>query len=339
MTVTKKRPSDLTSLERFNLYYREKEDPLTGAEKTKRFIWNPKTREFCGRTGTSWSKIALFYFIFYSALAILVAICMWTFLQLLDTRQPMWQLEKSIIGTNPGLGFRPMPPEVASSVIWYKGNDPGSYNFWVKELSQFLAVYKRDGKKSGASQNIHNCDFKLPAPAGKVCDVDISAWGPCLEENHFAYQKSTPCVFLKLNKIFGWKPAFYNSSDSLPGEMPDDLKEHIRNMTAYDKNYLNMVWVSCQGENPADRENIGPIQYMPYRGFPGYYFPYTNQEGYLSPLVAVHLQRPKSKKTLSVRTTLLAGVLINIECRAWARNIMYDRHEGMGTVHIEIMIE
>ncbi|CAH2210244.1 jg22124, partial [Pararge aegeria aegeria] len=54
-----------------------------------------------------------------------------------------------------------------------------------------------------------------------------------------------------------------------------------------------MVWVSCQGENPADRENIGPIQYLPYRGFPGYYFPYTNQEGYLSPLVAVHLQRPK----------------------------------------------
>jgi hypothetical protein len=58
---------------------------------------------------------------------------------------------------------------------------------------------------------------------------------------------------------------------------------------------LNMVWVSCQGENPADRENIGPIQYLPYRGFPGYYFPYTNQEGYLSPLVAVHFQRPKSK--------------------------------------------
>ncbi|XP_047041943.1 sodium/potassium-transporting ATPase subunit beta-2-like [Helicoverpa zea] len=327
MTATKKRTSDLTSLERFNMYYREKEVPLTGAQKVKRFIWNPKTRQFCGRTGASWSKIALFYFIFYSALAILVAICMWTFLQLLDTRQPMWQLEKSIIGTNPGLGFRPMPPEVASSVIWYKGNDPGSYKFWVKELSKFLAVYKRDGKKAGASQNIHNCDFQLPAPAGKVCDVDISAWGPCLEDNHFAYQKSTPCVFLKLNKIFGWKPAFYNSSEHLPEEMPTDLKEHIKNMTAYDKNYLNMVWVSCQGENPADRENIGPIQYMPYRGFPGYYFPYTNQEGYLSPLVAVHLQRPNT------------GVLINIECRAWARNIMYDRHEAMGAVHIEIMIE
>jgi hypothetical protein len=55
MTV-KKRPSDLTSLERFNLYYKEKEDPLTARERMKRFIWNPKTRQFCGRTGSSWCK-------------------------------------------------------------------------------------------------------------------------------------------------------------------------------------------------------------------------------------------------------------------------------------------
>lgn len=56
MTVTKKRPSDLTSLERFNLYYKEKEPPLSGAQKFKRFVWNPKTRQFLGRTGGSWCE-------------------------------------------------------------------------------------------------------------------------------------------------------------------------------------------------------------------------------------------------------------------------------------------
>ncbi|XP_063358847.1 sodium/potassium-transporting ATPase subunit beta-2-like [Cydia amplana] len=327
MTV-KKRPSDLNSLERFNLYYKAKEPPLTAGQKVKRYIWNPKTRQFCGRTAGSWSKIALFYFIFYAALALLVAICMWTFLQLLDAKQPMWQLEKSIIGTNPGLGFRPTPSDVASSVIWYKGNDVGSQQFWVKELKKFLEAYKRDNKKVGAGRNTHTCD-KQPPPPGKVCDVDINApaWFPCVESNSFAYNKSTPCVFLKLNKIYGWKPHYYNSSDHLPKDMPEDLKSHVRNMTAFDKQNLNMVWVSCQGENPADRENIGPIQYLPKRGFPGYYFPYTNQDGYLSPLVAVHFMRPKT------------GTLINVECRAWAHNIKYDRHEGMGSVHIEIMIE
>lgn len=59
---------------------------------------------------------------------------------------------------------------------------------------------------------------------------------------------------------------------------------------------LNTIWVSCQGENPLDRENIGPIHYVPRnRGFPGYFYPFENNEGYLSPLLAIHLERPKSK--------------------------------------------
>jgi sodium/potassium-transporting ATPase subunit beta len=58
---------------------------------------------------------------------------------------------------------------------------------------------------------------------------------------------------------------------------------------------LSSIWVSCEGENPADLENIGPISYYPRRGFPGYYFPYQNQEGYLSSLVAIHFERPVRK--------------------------------------------
>lgn len=58
---------------------------------------------------------------------------------------------------------------------------------------------------------------------------------------------------------------------------------------------MNTVWVSCEGENPADVENIGPIEYYPRQGFPGYYFPYENSEGYLSPLVAVHFTKPVRK--------------------------------------------
>ena len=57
----------------------------------------------------------------------------------------------------------------------------------------------------------------------------------------------------------------------------------------------NTVWVSCGGENPADVENIGPVQYIPRRGFPAYYYPFTNKEGYLSPLVAVLFEKPRSE--------------------------------------------
>lgn len=59
---------------------------------------------------------------------------------------------------------------------------------------------------------------------------------------------------------------------------------------------LNTIWVSCEGENPADVENVGPIKYIPSsRGFPGYFYPYENSEGYLSPVIAIHFERPRSK--------------------------------------------
>lgn len=34
-----------------------------------------------------------------------------------------------------------------------------------------------------------------------------------------------------------------------------------------------------------------------------------------------------------------AGVLINIECKAWAKNIYHDRHERRGSVHFELMVD
>lgn len=77
--------------------------------------------------------------------------------------------------------------------------------------------------------------------------------------------------------------------------MPDKLKRHIK--TVGNPAERNTVWVSCEGENPADQENVGPINIIPRQGFPGYYYPYENSEGYLSPLVAVHFERPRSKQT------------------------------------------
>jgi Sodium / potassium ATPase beta chain. len=58
---------------------------------------------------------------------------------------------------------------------------------------------------------------------------------------------------------------------------------------------LNTVWVSCEGMDPADSEFIGTVEYIPYQGFPGFYFPYLGVKNYLSPLVAVHFKNISSK--------------------------------------------
>ena len=42
-----------------------------------------------------------------------------------------------------------------------------------------------------------------------------------------------------------------------------------------------MVWLACEGETSADKEYMGPIHYTPMQGFPGYYFPFVNQNHYL----------------------------------------------------------
>ncbi|XP_041972331.1 sodium/potassium-transporting ATPase subunit beta-2-like [Aricia agestis] len=305
-----------------------KRNQKSAGQKLSTFFYNEETGEFMGRTAGSWGKILLFYVIFYAALAALFSVCMATFLQhYINPRVPRLQQDYGVIGTSPGLGFRPLPEDVRSTLIWYKGTGYDSYSYWEDQLIDFLSVYKKKGQTAGAGQNIYNCDFQNPPPPGKVCDVDIRDWHPCTQENHFSFHKSSPCIFLKLNRIFGWRPEFYTGEDDLPQDMPVGLQEQIRNITSENIHRGNMVWVSCQGETPADRENIGPLRYIPQAGFPGYYYPYNNAEGYLSPLVAVHLQRPKT------------GIVINIECRAWARNIMYDRKERIGLVHFEIMIE
>lgn len=72
--------------------------------------------------------------------------------------------------------------------------------------------------------------------------------------------------------------------------MPADIVAHIKTLPVKER---KQIWISCQGEHPVDREILGPVSYIKY-GFPGYFYPYINTPGYLSPLVVVKFDRPKS---------------------------------------------
>jgi len=265
-------------------------------------------------------KIIFFYILFYAALTGFFAAMLAVFYQTLETDKPKWQLDNGLIGSNPGLGFRPMPPEanIESTLIWYetKKVDP----HWLDSLQEFV-----DSLEDLPRQNRVNCSFDNPAPEGKVCSLDLSEFGECIKEKKFGYEKGKPCIFLKLNKIYNWIPDTYRTTTDLPPEMPKDLSKHIGEQVDMNKP-TNVIWVSCEGENPADQESLKAIMYHPRRGFPGYYFPFKNIDGYMPPVVAVEFE---------VQT----GVLINIECKAWARNIHHDRSERKGSVHFELMVD
>lgn len=127
--------------------------------------------------------------------------------------------------------------------------------------------------------------------------------------------------------------------------MPNSLVLNIKKTSNKE-----VVWVSCEGENPADVENLGTdIKFKSLtneQGFIGKYFPFKNTKGYLQPLVAVQFNSIKSKhfffesfQLFKRSTRFSAGVLINIECKAWAKNIKHDRHDRRGSVHFELMID
>lgn len=124
---------------------------------------------------------------------------------------------------------------------------------------------------------------------GQVCKLDINKFDKCSKEYSYGYNNSAPCIFLKLNRIFGWVPDYYNDPKDLPLDMPKSLVDHITSLSVAQR---NQVWISCQGEDGSDKEVLGDTEYYPTRGFPSYFYPYKNTRGYVSPLVAVKFLRP-----------------------------------------------
>ena len=108
-------------------------------------------------------------------------------------------------------------------------------------------------------------------------------------------------LLIKNKQIYDWKPEPYKNYTKLPANAPKHLKEFAKSWEGQHADRAgHMVWLSCQGENPADVENIGEINYYPYPGIPAYYFPYKNQKEYKSPIVFAHLAAPKSKSAFYI---------------------------------------
>ncbi|KAF5289304.1 hypothetical protein FQA39_LY15142 [Lamprigera yunnana] len=308
--------------------YMVKKSEKTKWETFKSFIWNPNTNEVLGRTGPNWGKILLFYLIFYITLAALFAICMAGLYATLNKDRPKYTNLNSLIGTNPGLGFRPIADRTSEgALIWYNTKNLSTSVKWIQLLDEFLndyAVIKVDPDKFSPA-----CNFDQAPRNGLACPVNTIDFGPCSPPN-YGYNTSSPCIFLKLNKIFDWLPEYINNSEDLQMDMPQELADRIK--VASSKNESNRVWVSCEGEYDADKEHLNNTTfeyYPPGGGFPSYYYPFQHKKNaYLSPLVAVHIRNPTG------------GVLINIECRAWAKNIIYaggNPEQRKGSVHFEIM--
>ncbi|XP_050685617.1 sodium/potassium-transporting ATPase subunit beta-1-like [Leptidea sinapis] len=252
-------------------------------------IYDPEEKSFLGRTPKRWGILFVFYAVFYAVLAAMFAACMGGLFMTLDEKKPVFILDSSLIGSNPGVAFRPR----VDGVVRLDATNSTSYEEYVNNIRDFIAGYES------------NVWFN----SKKGCDAD----------DNYGYPDS-PCFFIKLNKIYGWKPEYLDTKN-LPSDMSSDLIEYIATLQDLEH---QQIWVSCW--DPSSNETR--IEYPWGRGLPGRFYPYLNDDGYLSPFLAIKI-KPQVNRLSSVR------------CRAWAKNIRYNKSlkEPSGFTLIQIFVE
>lgn len=266
------------------------------------------------RSTSSWLRL----FAFYSALWISVGafwiVYMTIFQQSIDERIPTLTLDDSPIGVTPGLAIRPRPPmhKLDSSLIRFRSSSSGDWHHWAEDLNNYLRPYQE--LESGAGQHAQgDCNAFGERDPSKFCPFELRVIpNECSESQNFSYHLGKPCILVKLNRIYGWKPEPYSVR---PKDYP--VQAPFRD---------GHIQITCEGQSNVDKENIGPIDYYP-QGIETKYFPFTNQPGYQSPFVMAHFKNPRP------------GILIFIECKAWAKNIQHDRNRSRGMVTFELLID
>lgn len=266
------------------------------------------------RSGSSWIKLLTCYFVLYLIYAAFWFVYVTLFLQLIDERVPYLTLSDSIIGENPGLAIRPRPLKLdsLSSLINFRSSSAGNWQHWTEDLNEFLRPYQE--LESGAGQHAQgDCNTNGERDPSKFCPFDPRIIpNECSEARNYSYHLGKPCILVKLNRIYGWKPLAYSvRPPAYPVQAP------FRS---------GLIQITCEGRSNVDKENIGPLDYYP-QGIDTKYFPFTNQPGYQSPFVMVHFKNPKP------------GVIIFVECKAWAMNINHDRVRSSGQVNFELLID
>lgn len=252
-------------------------------------------------TPGGWIKFLQFYTVFCLVLAGLCTLCLVALLVTCVSKAPKCKLEESLIGKNPGLGFRPISEGTFSSLIQFDSEKYLEQKYWIHLLDKYMEAYNH------SSYFGKQCFF--------VCAVNINQFGSCIHENAYGYRNSEPCVFLKLNKNFNCVPQYYNNTFDLPLNIRVELKKYIKQTEALKR---QQIWVCCNGNNAEDKEN-----------FPNNYSPYLNQPGYLSLLITIQFK------------SLLFNKMVNIECRAWAKNVIYTggAREWLGSITFQILMD
>ena len=121
-----------------------------------------------------------------------------------------------------------------------------------------------------------------------------------------------PCIFMKLNNIWDWKPEPIDAEDLQDHQdWPESLKTHFENLAETEQQ--QHIFLDCQGESTFDKEVVkeGLTFFPKTKGFPIKSFPYKGSSGmYHPPLVAIQFDGNKLTKFMEVRLNCTPALVL-----------------------------
>lgn len=75
-------------------------------------------------------------------------------------------------------------------------------NIFLKEFYKFIFLNFSIAYRKPTGQKPVNCGFDKMPGQGEICAVDVSNFSDCSPQMGYSYNRSSPCVFLKLNKVY-----------------------------------------------------------------------------------------------------------------------------------------
>merc|ERR1711872_283530 len=217
--------------------------------------------------------MGVFYIIYYTLLACFWIACLVIFFQTLpeEVDGPKWQQDWGLIGNNPGVGLRPRNTDarIDSQMFVLQGNDENIHPSdldgecdlnadYAVRVNKFLAAYEKTPAPAAGNGDHAFKGYEAFNPKVTLGDCGKFPYG-------YVGKKVTPCIFFKLNNIWGWEPKPVKCATN-----NDALEPEI------------------------DAEEALPIKYFPYLGQRNQV---DKEVGYHSPLVAIQVD-PATKGQL-----------------------------------------
>ncbi|XP_019894008.1 sodium/potassium-transporting ATPase subunit beta-1-like [Musca domestica] len=256
-----------------------------------------ETGTYLGRTPKRWLYLLLFFLAFYSCLAILSTLCYVSFRLTLARDKPKWPLKQ------PGFSFE---PNINSEMnIFYNPHNEDEVSIFVEHIENSLRKYG---------------------------DIPENYFGNCSISEEFGYAQARPCVFLKINRIIGFKCETIEKPEDLPPEAPPDLHRLLTEMS--EENRQGRIWVSCQS-NPSLL-----LVYLPQRFFNASIVNLSRivenravkePRGYAKRNYARFYNTTDFQRIIAVQIlNVISNVKYSILCSLWAKNIEREIHVKQG---------